>query len=152
MFLNALQKAALPHNCTSNIYTKLIKSRIKNKKNKINHLYLMCCVVKVRGLCGTLNWNQYDDFTTPEGDVENGVLSFARKFTSEKCRLPGGATPDPCTTYTQRRYYAETVCSVIHSPVFQVMDAESVQKTCFYGCFHLRIHVSLWSFRGVTMW
>uniref|UniRef100_A0A3P8V8E3 SCO-spondin n=1 Tax=Cynoglossus semilaevis TaxID=244447 RepID=A0A3P8V8E3_CYNSE len=89
---------------------------------------------KVRGLCGTLNWNQYDDFTTPEGDVENGVLSFARKFTSEKCRLPGGSTPDPCTTYTQRRYYAETVCSVIHSPVFQrchdVVEREPYLRLC----------------------
>uniref|UniRef100_A0A3B4XYZ2 SCO-spondin n=1 Tax=Seriola lalandi dorsalis TaxID=1841481 RepID=A0A3B4XYZ2_SERLL len=46
---------------------------------------------KVRGLCGTLTWNQHDDFTTPEGDVENSVSSFAGKFTSERCTLPGGA-------------------------------------------------------------
>nr|XP_043901345.1 SCO-spondin [Solea senegalensis] len=74
---------------------------------------------KVRGLCGTLTWNQHDDFTTPEGDVENSVSSFAGKFISEPCTVPGGAPPDPCTTYTQRRDYAETVCSIIHSSVFQ---------------------------------
>lgn len=77
--------------------------------------------LKVRGLCGTLTWNQHDDFTTPEGDVENSVSSFAGKFTTEHCSLPRGAPPDPCTTHTQRRQYAETVCSVIHSPVFQVV-------------------------------
>lgn len=81
---------------------------------------------KVRGLCGTLTWSQHDDFTTPEGDVENSVSSFAGKFTSERCTLPEGAPPDPCTTYTQRRSYAETVCSIIHSPVFQVVYTEPV--------------------------
>uniref|UniRef100_A0A665VKH1 SCO-spondin n=1 Tax=Echeneis naucrates TaxID=173247 RepID=A0A665VKH1_ECHNA len=89
---------------------------------------------KVRGLCGTLTWNQHDDFTTPEGDVENSVTSFAGKFTTEHCLLPGGALPDACTTYTQRRYYAETVCSVIHSPVFQVchdmVERESYFRLC----------------------
>lgn len=75
---------------------------------------------KVRGLCGTLTWNQRDDFTTPEGDVENSVTSFVAKFTTELCTLPGGATPEACSTYTQRRQYAETVCAVIHSPIFQV--------------------------------
>lgn len=75
---------------------------------------------KVRGLCGTLTWNQHDDFLTPQGDVENSVSLFASKFTTEHCAPPRGALPDPCTTFTQRRQYAETVCSVIHSPVFQV--------------------------------
>lgn len=77
-------------------------------------------VFKVRGLCGTLTWSQHDDFTTPEGDVENNVLSFAEKFTSEPCTLPGGTPADPCSTYTQSRIYAQTVCAVIHSSVFQV--------------------------------
>ncbi|KAM7370189.1 hypothetical protein PAMP_011460 [Pampus punctatissimus] len=91
-------------------------------------------VFKVRGLCGTLTWNQHDDFTTPEGDVENSVLSFAGKFTTEPCTLPKGAPPDPCTTYTQRRHYAETVCSVIHSPVFHpcndVVEREPYFRLC----------------------
>uniref|UniRef100_A0A3P8RX36 SCO-spondin n=1 Tax=Amphiprion percula TaxID=161767 RepID=A0A3P8RX36_AMPPE len=89
---------------------------------------------KVRGLCGTLTWNQHDDFTTPEGDVENSVSSFARKFTTERCTLPGGAPPEPCSTYTQRRHYAETVCTIIHSPVFQgchdVVEREPYFRLC----------------------
>uniref|UniRef100_A0A8C9YCU5 SCO-spondin n=1 Tax=Sander lucioperca TaxID=283035 RepID=A0A8C9YCU5_SANLU len=96
---------------------------------------------KVRGLCGTLNWNQHDDFTTPEGDVENSVSLFTSKFTTEHCTLPYGAPPDPCTTYTQRKQYAETVCSVIHSPVFQmchdVVEREPYFRLCLWevcGC------------------
>uniref|UniRef100_A0A3Q2CH68 SCO-spondin n=1 Tax=Cyprinodon variegatus TaxID=28743 RepID=A0A3Q2CH68_CYPVA len=89
---------------------------------------------KVRGLCGTFTWSQHDDFTTPDGDVENNILSFAEKFTSEPCTLPGGAPPDPCSTYTQRRVYAETVCGIIHSPVFQechdVVDREPYFRLC----------------------
>uniref|UniRef100_UPI0009B47557 SCO-spondin n=2 Tax=Monopterus albus TaxID=43700 RepID=UPI0009B47557 len=89
---------------------------------------------KVRGLCGTLTWNQQDDFTTPEGDVENSVSSFAGKFTTEHCTSPVADPPDPCVTYTQRRHYAETVCSVIHSPVFQVchdvVDREPYFRLC----------------------
>ncbi|CAL8292204.1 unnamed protein product [Lota lota] len=91
---------------------------------------------KVRGLCGTLTWNQHDDFTTPEGDVETGVSAFAAKFTAERCTLPAGgpAAQDPCTTYTQRRHHADTMCSIIHSPVFQachdVVEREPYLRLC----------------------
>ncbi|KAM4544149.1 SCO-spondin [Fundulus diaphanus] len=101
---------------------------------------------KVRGLCGTLTWNQHDDFTTPEGDVENNVLSFAGKFTSEPCNLPAGAPPDLCSTFTQRRIYAETVCATIHSPIFQVchdvVDREPYFRLCLSevcGCVSQRL-------------
>uniref|UniRef100_A0A6Q2XSV2 SCO-spondin n=1 Tax=Esox lucius TaxID=8010 RepID=A0A6Q2XSV2_ESOLU len=96
---------------------------------------------KVRGLCGTMNWNQYDDFTTPEGDVENTVSSFAAKFTTRDCPPPLEAQPDPCGTYTQRRQYAQRVCSIIRSPVFQpchdVVEKEPYLRLCLMdvcGC------------------
>ncbi|KAJ0022725.1 hypothetical protein NQD34_014859, partial [Periophthalmus magnuspinnatus] len=89
---------------------------------------------KVRGLCGTLTWTQDDDFTTPEGDVESSVASFAEKFSTGQCRSPTGGAPDPCTTYTQRRQYAEALCSVIHSRLFQkchdVVDREPYFRLC----------------------
>lgn len=88
-------------------------------------------MLKVRGLCGTLTWNQHDDFTTPEGDVENSVASFAGKFARAHCALPQGTPPDPCTTYTQRRQYAETACSVVHGPVFQVRQMKWVKSSKF---------------------
>ncbi len=84
---------------------------------------LLCC--QVRGLCGTLTWSQRDDFTTPEGDVENSVTSFAAKFRTDSCPLPSAVTSDPCGTHTQRRQHAESVCSVIHSAVFQVSSVGS---------------------------
>uniref|UniRef100_A0A8B9LLU8 SCO-spondin n=1 Tax=Astyanax mexicanus TaxID=7994 RepID=A0A8B9LLU8_ASTMX len=89
---------------------------------------------KVRGLCGTLTWNQHDDFTTPEGDVENSVPSFAAKFNIGSCPLSSAVTSDPCSTYTQRRQYAESVCAVLHSAVFQachdVVEREPYVRMC----------------------
>lgn len=81
------------------------------------------CMLQVRGLCGTMTWSHHDDFTTPDGDIENNVASFARKFTTGNCFLPGGTAADACTTFTQKRDYAEAVCSVIHTAAFQVVHA-----------------------------
>lgn len=82
----------------------------------------VCAPWQVRGLCGTLTWNQHDDFTTPEGDIENNVASFAARFSPGSCTLLSAVTSDPCSTFTQRRHHAESVCAVIHSAVFQVGD------------------------------
>uniref|UniRef100_A0A3Q1FCU8 SCO-spondin n=1 Tax=Acanthochromis polyacanthus TaxID=80966 RepID=A0A3Q1FCU8_9TELE len=126
--------------CVSHIRYTVLDSRMTT----IKQTYSMDCssllamsvygILKVRGLCGTLTWNQHDDFTTPEGDVENSVSSFAGKFTTEHCTLPGGAPPEPCSTYTQRRHYAEMMCAIIHSPVFQgchdVVEREPYLRLC----------------------
>ncbi|TRY86466.1 hypothetical protein DNTS_025551, partial [Danionella cerebrum] len=89
---------------------------------------------KVRGLCGTLTWNQHDDFTTAEGDVESSVASFAAKFRTDSCPLPSTMSSDPCGTHTHRRKYADSVCSVIHSAVFQachdVVEREPFMRMC----------------------
>ncbi|XP_072306545.1 SCO-spondin [Eucyclogobius newberryi] len=89
---------------------------------------------KVRGLCGTLTWTQDDDFTTPEGDVESSVSSFAEKFSTGHCRGSTGVAPDLCNTYTQKRHYADALCSPIHSQLFQkchdVVDREPYFRLC----------------------
>ncbi|XP_072010680.1 SCO-spondin-like isoform X3 [Engystomops pustulosus] len=75
---------------------------------------------KVRGLCGTYNWNQNDDFTTPEGDSEAGLYDFTNKFkVSSACPDAGPRSLDPCGMYTQRREYAEEACALISGDVFQ---------------------------------
>ncbi|XP_075117575.1 SCO-spondin-like [Leptodactylus fuscus] len=75
---------------------------------------------KVRGLCGTYNWNQNDDFTTAEGDIESSSSDFANKFkVSSDCPDVGPRSLDPCGTYTQRREFAEEACALISGPVFQ---------------------------------
>lgn len=107
----------------------------------------------MRGLCGTLTWNQRDDFTTPEGDVENSVTSFVGKFTTEHCALPRGAPTDACSTYTQRRQYAETVCAVVHSPIFQVSvtrTSGNLSGVCLLSYSHMHLH--LWHCRCAMTW
>ncbi|KYO43844.1 SCO-spondin [Alligator mississippiensis] len=97
---------------------------------------------KVRGLCGTYNWNQQDEFTTPAGDVEASAAAFAHKFrVSGECPVPSAATFDPCSTYAQHRAFAEAACAVLHGPAFQpchhLVDREPFHQLCLYdvcGC------------------
>ncbi|KAM8967216.1 LOW QUALITY PROTEIN: SCO-spondin-like [Pelodytes ibericus] len=97
---------------------------------------------KVRGLCGTFNWNQHDDLTTPEGDIESSGSAFASKFTvSAHCPDVELAPFDPCGTYMQRRDSAEEACAVIPSSVFQschdLVEWEPFYQLCLYdvcGC------------------
>ncbi|XP_053120701.1 SCO-spondin-like [Hemicordylus capensis] len=97
---------------------------------------------KVRGLCGTYNWNQQDEFTTPEGDLESSAAAFANQFrASRECPPAGPSTSDPCSTYAQRRQFAEAACSVLHRPPFQpchdLVEREPFYQLCLYdvcGC------------------
>ncbi|XP_069815842.1 SCO-spondin-like [Dendropsophus ebraccatus] len=97
---------------------------------------------KVRGLCGTYNWNQNDDFTTPESDIESSVTDFANKFkVSADCPDVGPRGFDPCGTYTQRRKYAEEACALIAGDAFQpchdVVEWGPYHQLCLYdvcGC------------------
>ncbi|KAM4677962.1 LOW QUALITY PROTEIN: SCO-spondin-like [Discoglossus pictus] len=97
---------------------------------------------KVRGLCGTYNWNHNDDFTTPEGDIETSSTAFANKFkVSGDCPDVRPFTFDPCETYTQRRDFAEDACAVISSSAFQIchdlVEWEPFHQLCLYdvcGC------------------
>ena len=38
----------------------------------------------LRGLCGDFNGNQADDFTTPDGDVENDAGTFAERYVRDQ--------------------------------------------------------------------
>nr|XP_014342845.1 PREDICTED: SCO-spondin [Latimeria chalumnae] len=97
---------------------------------------------KVRGLCGTYNWNQNDDFTTREGDIETNIAAFANKFrTSVDCLPVNSLTFDPCGTYAQQRQFAENMCAIIRSPVFEschdLVDRDPYYQFCLYdvcGC------------------
>ncbi|KAF1428409.1 SCO-spondin, partial [Spheniscus humboldti] len=75
---------------------------------------------QVRGLCGTYNWNQRDEFTTPAGDVETGVAAFANKYrASGDCPVLGPFPLEPCGAFAGRRELAEAACAVLHGPAFQ---------------------------------
>ncbi|XP_053322587.1 SCO-spondin-like [Spea bombifrons] len=92
---------------------------------------------KVRGLCGTFNWNQNDDFTTPEGDIETTSSAFANKYkASGECPDAEPGAFDPCGTYAQRREFAEASCAVIGGSVFQPCH-DAVEWQPFYElCLH----------------
>ncbi|XP_068790174.1 SCO-spondin-like [Struthio camelus] len=92
---------------------------------------------KVRGLCGTYNWNQQDEFATPAGDVEASVSAFANKYrASGDCPVLSPFPFDPCTTYAQRRELAEAACAVLHGSAFQpchhLVEREPFYQLCLY--------------------
>ncbi|CAM2104988.1 unnamed protein product [Caretta caretta] len=97
---------------------------------------------KVRGLCGTYTWNQQDEFTTPAGDVEPSVAAFANKFrASSECPALGSFAFDPCSTFAQRREFAEAACGTLHGPAFQpchdLVERDPYYQLCLYdvcGC------------------
>ncbi|NXV81224.1 SSPO protein, partial [Atlantisia rogersi] len=77
---------------------------------------------QVRGLCGTYNWNQQDDFTTPAGDVEIGVTAFTNTY-----RVSSDCSPslspfllEPCAAVAAaHRELAEAACAILHGTAFQ---------------------------------
>lgn len=78
-------------------------------------------VLNVKGLCGTFNLNQKDDFLTPEGDVEQTALAFANKWkTREFCDDVSTKEPEhPCKANMQNKDTAETYCSKLKSKIFE---------------------------------
>lgn len=74
----------------------------------------------VKGLCGTFNGNQKDDFLTPEGDVEQDPAAFANKWkTKEVCdNVENTASSHPCEQHVQNRAAAERHCANITSSLF----------------------------------
>lgn len=74
----------------------------------------------VKGLCGTFNGNQKDDFLTPEGDVEQDPAAFANKWkTKEVCdNVESKVSSHPCEQHVQNRAAAERHCANITSTLF----------------------------------
>ncbi|XP_050572817.1 LOW QUALITY PROTEIN: SCO-spondin-like [Cygnus atratus] len=92
---------------------------------------------KVRGLCGTYNWDQGDEFTTPAGDVEVGIAAFANKYrVSSACPVLGPVPFEPCSTYAPRRELASAACAILHGAPFQpchhLVDREPFHQLCLY--------------------
>lgn len=76
---------------------------------------------QTKGLCGTFNNNQKDDFVTPENDVEQAVIPFANKWkTLEKCNdVPETISTHPCDINLHNKATAEKYCSKIKSDLFK---------------------------------
>ncbi|XP_073969601.1 hemolectin isoform X3 [Rhodnius prolixus] len=92
---------------------------------------------KTKGLCGTFNGNQKDDFLTPEGDVEQDAVAFANKWkTNENCESVSEEQIDPCQKNHQKRDSAKRLCSWLHSSLFLdchfYVDPSVYYKNCLY--------------------
>ncbi|KAG6461849.1 hypothetical protein O3G_MSEX012891 [Manduca sexta] len=93
---------------------------------------------KTKGLCGTFNLNQKDDFLTPENDVEQSVLAFANKWkTREFCLDVDTKEPEhPCKANVENKEAAEKYCSKLKSKLFEschwYVDVEPYYESCLY--------------------
>ncbi|KAL0894249.1 hypothetical protein ABMA27_014259 [Loxostege sticticalis] len=93
---------------------------------------------KTKGLCGTFNLKQNDDFLTPEGDVEQSTLAFANKWkTREFCADLDTKEPDhPCKANVENKEAAEKYCSKLKSKLFEechwYVDVEPYYESCLY--------------------
>ncbi|KAI5641725.1 von willebrand factor type D domain-containing protein [Phthorimaea operculella] len=93
---------------------------------------------KTKGLCGTFNLNQRDDFLTPEGDIEQSVYAFANKWkTREFCADVDLQIPEhPCKANVENKEAAEKYCSRLKSKLFEechwYVDVEPYYQDCVY--------------------
>uniref|UniRef100_A0A1B0D0P6 Uncharacterized protein n=1 Tax=Phlebotomus papatasi TaxID=29031 RepID=A0A1B0D0P6_PHLPP len=96
---------------------------------------------KTKGLCGTFNSNQQDDFLTPEGDIESVVEPFADKWrTKETCPYITDTVPvpHPCQVNLENKSKAEKDFKRLRLPRPVNMKMEGVikwlmGKTLYFG-------------------
>lgn len=94
---------------------------------------------KTKGLCGTFNTNNQDDFLTPEGDIESSVASFADKWrTKETCEFVsnGADIPHPCQLNIENKEKAKATCQKLRGKIFDEchwsVDPEPFYEDCMY--------------------
>ncbi|XP_059615285.1 hemocytin [Phlebotomus argentipes] len=94
---------------------------------------------KTKGLCGTFNSNQQDDFLTPEGDIESVVEPFADKWrTKETCPYVTDTVPvpHPCQVNLENKSKAEKMCGKLKAKVFEdchwYVDYMPFYEDCLY--------------------
>ncbi|XP_031619378.1 hemocytin isoform X2 [Contarinia nasturtii] len=94
---------------------------------------------KTKGLCGTFDSNQQNDFLTPENDIESSVGSFANKWrTKESCDFVNDDVniPHPCTANTENKKRALEVCAKLKSKIFEechwFVDWQPYYEDCMY--------------------
>ncbi|XP_066302813.1 mucin-6-like [Branchiostoma lanceolatum] len=75
---------------------------------------------EVYGLCGTYNYNQQDDFETPNDDTVVNTATFVNswKTNSDCADVPTGVTMDACTIHPTYKSYAKSVCEQLKADPF----------------------------------
>ncbi|KAL4222951.1 Mucin-5B [Mactra antiquata] len=95
-------------------------------------------VNKTKGLCGTYDFNQKNDFRTKEGDIETNINAFGNRWkTVPTCTdVPINVTGHPCDENVNRRNQSEQYCNYLKGDVFQpchdVVDPDEFYKSCLY--------------------
>lgn len=76
---------------------------------------------KTKGLCGTYDGKQNNDFLTPTGIVETNPNIFGNQWKSEKSCVDVSAKiqNSPCENEVQRKEEAKRYCKVLTGEVFQ---------------------------------
>lgn len=98
----------------------------------VTFVNILHCLLK--GLCGTFNGNQKDDFLTPEGDIEQNPVSFANKWkTKESCGSDVAEEKNPCDVNVQNKVEAEKYCSHITSNLFLGEYSNEIQLKTHYA-------------------
>lgn len=76
---------------------------------------------QTKGLCGTFDGNQKNDYLTPDGDVVVNERDFGNRWkTNANCEnLPLQPQPNPCDIDPQRKQQAQDMCQKLQSDVFK---------------------------------
>ncbi|XP_072179240.1 uncharacterized protein [Diadema setosum] len=106
------------------------------KWDGINRLYITLYpeyMHRVRGLCGTFDSNQNNDFMTPAGDIETSIIAFANKFAVDPdCQETEPTLPlSPCSLNSHMETFAAEKCGVINGDVFRPCHG-SVSPDMYY--------------------
>ncbi|KAK3108253.1 hypothetical protein FSP39_004202 [Pinctada imbricata] len=94
---------------------------------------------RTRGMCGTFDHNQNNEFLTKSGDIETDINSFGNKWKLQPlCRdeTPGQSTASPCETDAAKKSQADKYCRYLKGDVFSschsVVDYTPVYENCMY--------------------
>ncbi|XP_078579024.1 uncharacterized protein LOC144863560 [Branchiostoma floridae x Branchiostoma japonicum] len=94
-----------------------------------------------KGLCGTFNDNQNDDFTTRSGGLVVNVAEFGNSWkVSADCEDQPGVTSNlqlgPCAINTQREEYARQHCGLMSGGSFEACNRLLEPATYITACEH----------------
>ncbi|XP_052092501.1 mucin-5AC-like [Mytilus californianus] len=92
---------------------------------------------KTKGLCGTYDSNQKNDFKTLQGDIETDVNEFGNRMrVNPQCAPVTIPARNPCEDNTQRKTQAKQYCDYIlqdfFKPCHSKVDATSFHEDCMY--------------------
>ena len=95
---------------------------------------------KVKGLCGTFNWNKKDDLMTRDGDIETSIESFIERYAidAEFCEnnpiAVNVAEDNACLVFPDRADLAENQCYELIASVDlkckAEIDLEAIRGNC----------------------